>query len=189
MFVRSYLLRPLRRWLVPFVLMLLVVGLSFPAAGARPPAEEHCVISVVGEAPDGELLTELVGCYDSFASAMSVASGGAMSLDAEAAGDVVFTDPEAGMLASTFTLGIHYDGFNGTGSSITVVGSSCSGGYWNTPWWFDNRISSSYNGCYHLTHYDYPYMSGVAYHTYGAGQIDNLGWFSNRTESVRYTSW
>ena len=37
---------------------------------------------------------------------------------------------------STSTLGRHFDGFNGTGSSISVIGANCTGGWWNTgPTW------------------------------------------------------
>lgn len=88
--------------------------------------------------------------------------------------------------AATFTLGIHYDYYNGAGTSKTVVGSSCSGGYWNTPSSFSNRISSSYNGCRTLVHYDDPGMGGSSATTVGAGQVHNLTWFNNRTESIRY---
>jgi hypothetical protein len=119
---------------------------------------------------------------------MSAASGGEIALDDDAAGDVVFEDAEVATLATSYTLGIHYDGYNGTGGSITVAGSGCTGGYWNTPWWFDNRASSSYNGCPYLGHYDHPHLSGATYYTGGVGTTDNLGWFSNRTESVQYFS-
>ncbi len=89
---------------------------------------------------------------------------------------------------SSFTLGIHYDYSNGGGSSITVVGSSCTGGWWNTPSWFDNRESSSYNGCNRLKHWDYPNASGSYQSTWTVGQTDNLTYMSNRVESVSYHS-
>jgi len=157
----------------------------FPAAaGATPlqgkPIETHCVVFVVDQAESGALLTSAPDC---FASSEEAAVAAAMPLPGLQSADL-----DASVNASsTFTLGIHYDGLNGTGSSITVVGSSCTGGYWNTPSWFDNRISSSYNGCYRLRHYDRPNKRGSATNTYGAGTTDNLAsWMNNRTESVAY---
>ncbi len=100
----------------------------------------------------------------------------------------MFTNDAVMAAASTFTLGIHYDGYNGTGSSITVVGSSCSGGWWNTPSWFDNRISSSWNGCYRLRHYNKPNRGGMSGSTYGAGSVHNVPWWiNNKAESVSYS--
>jgi hypothetical protein len=160
-----------------------------PAAG-EDAADEHCVVAVVDQLADGELRLTEPTCYDTFAAAMLDAAAGtrAVSSDLEGA-DVVGGDDFAVALAASFTLGIHFDGYNGSGSSISIVGSSCSGGYWNAWGWWRNRINSSYNGCYHLRHYDNPYKSGSSYNTYTGGQIDNLGWFVNRTESVAYYSW
>lgn len=152
-------------------------------------ADSHCVVEVVEQRPGGELVTSEPVCFGSFADAMVEASGGLMRLPDGVGGDVVFTDESVGILASTFAIGIHYDGYNGSGSSITVVGSSCSGGYWNTPGWFDNRISSSYNGCARLKHWNYPGVSGYLTATTGVGTTDNLpGSANNKTESVSYHS-
>lgn len=155
-----------------------------------PPAqaggEEHCVVEVVGEKPNGELRLSKPRCHPSFADAMLDASDGLMQLSADVASDVVFTDEVIGSMASTFALGIHYDGFGGSGSSITVVGSSCTGGWWNTTSSWDNRISSSYNGCSRLTHWDSPNKRGSYQSTYGSGSTDDLSYMSNRAESVSY---
>ena len=173
---------------------LLIAAVALPLAAAGPVAagsravETHCVEQVVGETPAGQFLTESLGCYGSFAKAVAVASGGTVDLAPETSGTAALTDPEVAGVLSTFTLGIHYDGYNGTGSSITITGSNCSGGYWNTSSWWDNRISSSYNGCQRLIHYDFPNLGGGAQHTVGAGAIHNLTLFSNRTESVQYLS-
>lgn len=147
--------------------------------------ETHCVVFVVDQESDGELITTDPECF-------------ADPLDAEAwvtVGWQLAHGPEAlfdGMggvsTLATFTLGRHYDGFNGSGSSIHVVGSSCTGGYWNTPSAWDNRISSSFNGCAHLRHWDGPNMSGSSESTYGGGTTDNLTFMNNRTESVSYYS-
>jgi len=142
-------------------------------------AESHCVVHVIGQAEDGELTISVPDCYETATEAAMAASG---TLQPGGAGF-------ESMAGATFTLGIHYDGSNGSGSSITVVGSSCTGGYWNTPSWFDNRITSSYNGCGRLRHYDRPYKGGSSTNTYGAGTTDDLAaWMNNRTESVAYYS-
>lgn len=151
--------------------------------------ERHCVVEVVDQRVGGELVMSQPTCFESFTEAMLEASGGLLRLPSGVGGDVVFTDKTVGVMASTFTIGIHYDGYNGSGSSITVVGSSCTGGYWNTPGWFDNRISSSYNGCARLKHWNYPGASGYLTATTGVGTTDNLpGSANNKTESVSYHS-
>lgn len=172
--------------LVLLMSAITAITVLVPAAASAknekpPPPESHCVVHVVGQAEDGKLTMSDPDCYKTKAEADMAASGG---LVARTTGLDSFA-----MAGSTFTLGRHYDGYNGTGSSITVVGSSCTGGYWNTPSWFDNRITSSYNGCGRLRHYDKPGKSGSSTNTYGAGTTDNLAaWMNNRTESVAYYS-
>ena len=145
--------------------------------------ERHCVYFVLDQANDGEL-TMSEECFATFAESIATASGGAVQIAAGATPQSFVNG--GGAAAASSTIGIHYDGYDGTGSSITVVGSSCSGGWWNTPWWFDNKTSSSYAGCYRLRHYDGPNLTGANYTTYGSGTTHNLYAFNNRTESVRY---
>ena len=170
---------------------LLLVGVLATAtvAGgvvAEENKEEHCVVFVVDQTEKGELITTDPECFSTEDQANSW-------------GQIAMSGPYASMgmsstglsfvpLASTFTLGRHYDGFNGSGSSISVVGSSCTGGWWNTSSSWDNKISSSYNGCARLKHYDLPNKLGTAQNTYGAGTTDNLSLMNNRTESVSYHS-
>lgn len=188
---------PLRRVFVPLAVSAAVAVATVAPANAEssePEADgpgQHCVVGVIDQEPDGELRLTEATCYDTFAEAMVDASSGARSVPKDLEGSDVFGggDDFAVAMASTFTLGIHFDGYGGSGSSISIVGSSCTGGYWNATGWWRNRINSSFNGCYHLRHYDNPYKSGSSYNTYGGGQIDNLGWFVNRTESVAYYAW
>jgi hypothetical protein len=127
------------------------------------PIESHCVVVVVGQEESGELITTVPVC---------------LGLEANSSFQAL----------AAFTLGRHYDGFNGTGSSISVVGSSCTGGWWNTPTAWDNRISSSYHGCAALRHYDLPSTGGSFQLTTGVGTVKNLGAMNNRTESVSYSA-
>jgi len=164
-------------------------GLAEPLNRSSDAAESHCVVTTGGQQSDGELITTDMECFDTFPDAMASASNGSLLLPPDASGSVLFTDSGVSVMASTFTLGVHFDGYSGTGSSITVVGSSCTGGYWNTPAWFDNRISSSYNGCARLKHYNYANASGYLTATTGAGTTDNLPYSANnKTESVSYHS-
>jgi hypothetical protein len=149
--------------------------------------EEHCVVYVLSQKADGELVLSDPRCYSTFPGAMSDASGGELVLAAGTVGSVFWTDQGVEALASTFTLGIHFDGYNGTGSSISVVGSSCTGGYWNTGSSWKDRISSSWNGCYRLKHHSAPSRGGSVASTVGAGSTHNLpSWMNDRTESEVY---
>jgi hypothetical protein len=70
-----------------------------------------------------------------------------------------------------------------------IKGSGCTGGWWNTGSTWGNRISSSYNGCYRLRHYDYSNKSGMNASTTGAGAKRNLpSIMDNKTNSVSYHS-
>ncbi|MCP3974786.1 MAG: hypothetical protein GY720_09860 [bacterium] len=144
--------------------------------------EIHCVVYVTSQAEDGEYRMSSPECHPTKEEAARAAAEPFLRPQA--------ADLDSGIFAmSSFTLGIHYDGSNGSGSSIRVVGTSCTGGHWNTPHWFDNRESSSCNGCYRLRHYDKPAKKGSGTNTYGAGTTDNLAsWMNNRTESVAYFS-
>ncbi len=176
-----------RKRLVLVMSAILAASALLPAtaaarSGDADRAESHCVVYVVGQVDDGTLMTSKPDCFETESEAAVTAASG--NLQAQSTG----LDSMA-MGSSTFILGIHYDGANGTGSSVTVVGRSCTGGYWNTPTWFDNRITSSYNGCGRLRHFDRPYTGGSSTNTYGAGTTDNLSsWMNNRTESVAYYS-
>lgn len=67
------------------------------------------------------------------------------------------------------------------------MGAGCTGGYWNTGLAWANRISSSWNGCYRLRHYDGPNKSGASGDTVGAGSTHNVpAAINNKTESVAY---
>jgi hypothetical protein len=155
-----------------------------PPVGELPefPGESHCVLVVIGQTESGELITAPPVCLEDEGLARlwagpALAVAGAPGLEAASISAL-----------ATFNLGVHYDGFNGTGSSIAIVGSTCTGGYWNTPTAWDNRISSSLHGCAALRHYDLPAKGGAFQLTTGVGTIKNLGTLNNRAESVSYSA-
>lgn len=179
----------LGRRLLPIAALVLFLVPAAGSSGAVAAGEQHCVIDVVEQLLDGELILSEPRCYSTFAEAMDDASAGKLDLATSTSGRVLWSAPEVGDLASTFTLGIHFDGYWGAGSSISVVGSSCTGGWWNTTSAWDNRISSSWNGCYRLKHHDLPNKGGTTGSTTGAGSTHNLPSFiNNRAESVSYWS-
>ncbi len=160
---------------------VLMSGLVWPVAEhVAEPLQEHCAIYVIGQRADGEFVISEPVCYKSLTEVDALLRSNSSA--------VRRVDGVGLMTLSTFTLGRHFDGSNGTGSSISIVGSSCTGGYWNTTAAWDDRISSSYNGCAHLRHFSLPNKSGSTEDTYGAGQTDNLGPLNNDTESVAYYS-
>lgn len=163
-----------------------VVGATILASAGPPTAakatatESHCVVAVTDQKPDGELIMGSPTCFDRLADALDYASRPTLSFD-----EAYLLSGSPQPLGSTFILGTHFDGYNGSGSSISVVGGSCTGGWWNTSSAWDNRISSSYNGCYRLRHYDYPNKAGDRYDTTGVGQTDNIYGGMKQPDRVR----
>lgn len=159
------------------VLSVVVALAAIPLSGeAAWHPETHCVVFVVDQKDDGELIVSEPECFADEAAADVRALEGRESSSALSSA------------VSSFVLGKHFDGFNGSGSSISVVGSSCTGGYWNTGSAWANRISSSYNGCYRLKHWELPNKTGASENTYGVGTTNNLGSLNNRVQSVSYHS-
>jgi hypothetical protein len=168
------------------VSMALLAGL--PAGAAAFDTEIHCLVQVEGQKASGELIVSDPVCFSTLEETLAVASGGSISIEEAPSGEELFSDPEAGVLLSSFTLGTHFDGLNGSGSSISVAGSSCTGGYWNTGATWANRISSSWNGCYRLRHHDGPNKTGTYADTVGSGTHNLPSSMNNKTESVSYWS-
>jgi len=179
---------------------LLVLGVAAPAQGERVDrvandGGDHCVAHVVDQRQGGELVLGAPNCYPTFSQAMFVASGGSWRLPADAP-VTVLESPTAGAnfpgwggtTMGSSVLATHYDYYNGGGSSITIYGSSCSG-YWNTWTSWDNRISSTFNGCYKTRHYDNPNLGGSRATFYGFYLWNITGFMNNRTESISYANW
>lgn len=161
---------------------MLVPAISSVAANPES-GESHCVVEVAEQKPNGELVLGSPICFDRLTDALEHAEHSRLEIDSISARGL----ESVATLSSSFVLGTHFDGYNGSGSSISVVGNSCTGGWWNTSSAWDNRISSSYNGCYRLRHFDLPNKAGDRYDTTGVGQTDNLSAaMNNRTESVAY---
>jgi len=177
-----------RRCLIVVVFGVMLVGLAPAAVGVSRAVrgESHCVLRVLGQT-DGELLLSPPECYQTLAAALEAASGGTLTLDPDFSGAQLLVDGSLGQFALASTLGVHFDGLNGTGSSISVSGAGCTGGYWNTGAGWANRISSSWNGCYRLRHHDLPNAAGSSGDTVGVGSTHNVpSSINNKAESVSY---
>ncbi len=155
--------------IVALVLLGSVLVAGPPAAAA--PAEEHCAARVVAKRSTGELVLSPAVCRSSRTEALQAV--GALATTGYAA-------------QATFTLGVHFDGFSYTGSSISIVGDDCLGGYTNLSSTWDNRVSSTMNGCYRIRHYNGSNKSGSSQTILGAG--GNLSSLNNLTESIQYSS-
>jgi hypothetical protein len=138
-----------------------------PANGAPRPQEEHCVVRVTDQDPrTGELHLTEPTCSATQVQAL----------------ERVGLDPAA--VAADWSIGIHFEGPGFTGSSLTVVGADCTGGWLNTPAGWSNVISSTLHGCPHITHYDGYYLVSPSVTTVSPG--GNLGSMDNRTSSLQY---
>lgn len=153
-----------------------------PTGVAAGPAPEgrHCVVQVVGQRPSGELETTPEQCYSTFADAATAA--GIPDVDAS---DSPASVSDA-QLAASWAIGIHYDGFNGTGASLTVNGDDCSGGWLNVSASWVNKISSTRNGCNRVSHFSGTNLTGSVESTFGVNALTNLSGLNNATDSIQY---
>jgi hypothetical protein len=131
---------------------------------------------VVDQLPGGELVLSEETCYPTFATAMQAEGVDAWGTNASL--------EVAAVQAATFTIGTHYDSATFTGSSTSVVGSSCSGGWLNVSTTWNNRISSTINGCPRIRHFDGASLTGSSVSTYSPG--GTLGTLNNKTSSIQY---
>ena len=137
---------------------------------------------VIGKKSSGELVTSAPECRGTYSGALAaVGVAGADTLQAGATSEELQT-----FATTSSTIGTHYDGFGLTGSSFSVVGSDCSGGWLNLSSTWDNRVSSTANGCPRIRHWDGDNISGAWQETYGGG--GNLSTLNNKANSIQYLS-
>lgn len=175
-----------------------VAGIASPAAATVPPTAApvtpaaHCVLRVVDVAADGEMRTAPPRCFATFAEAMDAAKlpyddpsqlpdPDVTARPEGARGDLGAAD--AAPLADR-AIGVHFDGVNRTGASITVTGADCSGGYINLSAAWVNRISSTWNQCPNVYFWDGFDKTGAYLQT--DLTTNNLGAFSDRANSIGY---
>lgn len=167
---------------------LSVICLPLTARGATADAEQeqHCVVQVVGQQPDGEFITTSPVCYPTFEKVLdrvaAIAAWNSMRL-----WDVTADDAQSGgaAVSGTFILGTHYEYPNRGGSSFTVVGSDCAGGYLNLGVDWNDRVSSTKNGCPIVRHWENAYLQGRYDDTLSpGGNLDAS--LDDETSSIQY---
>ena len=165
-------------------------------AGADPGPEQHCVVVVDGgggKGPELEVIDQR--CFDQFSEVLDAVGAPAdirenvTSPDELSSSDMRRLAPTPGSerpptYSASAIIGIHYDGFSASGSSFSVSGSNCAGGYLNVSTAWNNRISSTVNGCPTIRHVDGFNLVGTSESTTGGG--GNLSYMNNRTSSIQY---
>jgi hypothetical protein len=138
-----------------------------PTSAEWDAGEVACFIQVIGQNKDLEFQTTQPECW-------LVAAGDRREPWAAAR--------TSGASTSSFTnVGYHFDGFNYSGSYITIAGTVCNGGWLDLSWDWINRISSTDSPCW-VGHYDgYGLTGGSEYLSSG-----NLSWQNNATNSLQY---
>lgn len=149
----------------------------------QPGAEIHCVLHIIGKHEDGEYITEDLGCFPTLAEALSATHTIPDSKLARLSPALRATVLAAG--AST-SLGTHYADANRTGSSISVTGSNCDGGYLNLSTDWQNKISSTSGFCPVTRFFDSPSKTGKAEDT-NPGTW-NLVKLNDQSESIQYAT-
>lgn len=177
-----------KRCLVAASIALAAIAIPIPASAASQTTAsekiEHCLLTVTGKDAKGTFITAPMKCYSTFAGAL------------RAAGPAVVPDSitgqqakEAGVLTADSIIGVHYEYANGNGSTLTVNGTNCSGGGLNVPLSWNDRISSTLNGCPTIIHYEHTNYTGSSFSCFGVGSVNNVtGFMDNKTSSILYYS-
>lgn len=152
---------------------LMASVITSAAAGAADQSERHCVVEVIGEV-DGVLVTGPEECFaksDDAAAYDPAQEDGGMATASE---------------SSSNTIGVHYTSQSFTGSSIRIVGTTCTGGVWYATSSWNNNIESSlhYCGSKPTTFHDYSTCGGAARSITSASST--LHEMNNRASCVSY---
>lgn len=159
------------------------LGVGHSELRAAEPVDDHCVVEVTGIEPSGRYLTSEPVCYPTLVEALAEAGvpvdpAGTRSGfgDIEHSGAIALADR---------TIGIHWDGANRTGASITISGGECSGGFVDLSAAWTDRISSTWNACPATRFFDGFGKTGDSEQT-GTLAV-NLGALNNRANSISYS--
>jgi hypothetical protein len=171
---------------------------ALPSAGAAPAPEptsgqspaKHCVVQAA-TGRDSRTQTTL-GCFDSFAEAQDAASvlGAAQPLGAiQSLAAPASQGAAVAMASGLVTLGWHFEHHYAGGSSITIMGSSCSATWYPSPEWRSSMSSTRPgNACSGAKHYTLSSCGG-SYQVTGAGYptVTNLvGALNDNVGCVKY---
>lgn len=148
-----------------FGAMAVLVSVVVATGTAASDGDRHCAVGVLGTEQSGEFVLSEPVCFDEF--------------------DVMTEEFGAESLDSDFIIGTHYEHANLGGSSFSVWGSACTGGWLNVPSGWNDRISSTANGCYRVRHWEHVNLSGAQFDTFSPwGNI--TGVMNDKTSSIQY---
>lgn len=161
---------------VAFLLTTTFAATASPAGAT----ETHCYAAVVDQLPSGEYVLsdpecfeDMTAVYQAAADAVSAKAGSTKQASAIAA------------LSIQSTLATHYDGASFTGSSFTVSGVNCAGGYVNMTATWDNRVSSTSSSfCPRIRHWTNTNASGSSQDTTPSGNLTSP--VNNAVSSIQY---
>jgi len=152
------------------ITVAMVLGLSAllllttAASASEDSSEEHCGVQVLDQKDSGEFILSKEVCFAEFDDMVAHFDSG--------------TDAD-------YIIGTHYEHSNLNGSSFNVWGSSCIGGWLNVSGSWDNRISSTANGCYRIKHWEDTGTSGARKDTFSPwGNISGV--MNDETSSISY---
>jgi hypothetical protein len=171
----------MHRYLFPLVALMAVAAATVVLVAPASDADRHCVAHIVDVLDTGELvLSEPVCVTGDETARAALVDGHLTEVDAQLAASGLSGE----IRLSGSLLGIHYDGVY-SGSSFSVTGSDCNGGWVNLSSYWSNRVSSTINGiCTRVKHHDYHNKVGSYQSTWGSGGA--LSYMNNRANSISY---
>ncbi|HEX8598866.1 MAG TPA: hypothetical protein VF952_10175 [Chloroflexia bacterium] len=191
-------------------------GLSYqPSAWVRPEnydrGTKHCVshIEPIQPGQQGSIVQDR-GCYDNFADALAVATGGRVRLPKDFRADDITQEildtglggasgnkaSIAGAQLTTVVIGIDWEHANFSGNSHTAETTHTAGCTDGTSYgwenmggnWWNDRISSAkgYSGC-NADHYEHSYYGGATLRCpQGTNNCANMGIMNDQTSSINW---
>lgn len=88
--------------------------------------------------------------------------------------------------SSSNVIGRHYSSTSYSGSTITITGTTCSGGVWYATGSWNNNIESTRNYCGSAGTRFYNSSNCAGSNRFVTSQQSTLGWMNNLTSCVRY---
>lgn len=162
--------------------MFVLVGTPLLGASqGNATTDQQCIVAVIDKTATNDFILGPEHCYATFAEVLR--SRGLTDVPDDATPATV----SSATLTTASIIGVHYEFASQQGASFSVSGSDCAGGGLNVPLSWNDRISSTANGCPHIVHYENTNYAGSTASTFGAGG-NITGYMDNRTSSIRYFS-
>lgn len=158
-------------------------GATTAAEGSVGDAPRFCSTRMLSPAELEAGVRSVITCYDDFAQSLNAV--GIKGVSPTARPDTVSTNDGSGLVA------VHYDGYNGTGSSLSVGGSTCEGGgisFGAGDWWNDRISSTRHQSCSQIKHWtDADYQGATQLTNAGSGGLANLNaTLNDAVSSIKY---